>query len=111
MAIVEEFFQGMVMTVVTGSHYSGGFVDDQDSETTWLGEKVQVWEESMRELLGVARKHLQSSYSRLHKSLQHEWEFIQGFTPDIGDAFVPVDKALSYSFVLYLFQGVGEEIL
>ena len=48
MAIVEEFFQGMVMTVVTGSHYSGGFVDDQDADTTWLDEKVQVWEESMR---------------------------------------------------------------
>ena len=58
----------------------------------------------MKKLFGVARKHPQSSYAGLHKSLQQEWEFMQWVTPDIGDDFIPVEQALRESFILYLFR-------
>ena len=84
----------MGMSVVTGIRYLGGFISDWDGETTWLYEKVQGWEESVRKLLWVDHKHPQSYYAGLNKSLQQEWVFVQQVTPDILDAFVPVEKAL-----------------
>ena len=99
----EEFFRGMGMKVVDGRRYLGGFISDRDAETTWLDKKVQGWEESVRTLSGVARKHQQSAYYGLKKSLQQEWEFMQRVTPDIGYAFGPVEKALRDSFMPALF--------
>ena len=53
------------MTVVTGSHYLGGFISDREAEDTWLAKKVQAWAESVNKLLGVAHKQLQSAYAGL----------------------------------------------
>ena len=61
----------------------------------------------MRKLSRMAYKHPQTAYAGLQKPLQQEWEFVQRFTPDIGDAFVPVEEALWDSFVLDLFQIIG----
>ena len=58
----------------------------------------------------MAYKHLQTAYAGIQKPLQQEWEFVQRFTPDIGDAFGPVEEALWYYFLPTLFQGVGEVV-
>ena len=70
MARSEELLWGVVMTVVTVRRYLGIFISDQHADTTWLDEKVQGWEELVKTLLGVARKHPHSSYSGLKKSFQ-----------------------------------------
>ena len=67
---MEEFFWGVVIQVVTGHHYLGGFIGDRGSEERWLGEKITGWSESVETLAGVSQKHLQSSYAGLQKSLQ-----------------------------------------
>ena len=110
MTRVKEFLQRMVMLVVTGSLYPGIFIGDRGTETTWLDEKVQVCTELARKLSGVDCKHPQSSYSRLQKSLQQEWAFVKKSTPNIGDAFGPIKKALRESLMPDLFKGIGEGI-
>ena len=62
----------------------------------------------METLVGVSRKHPQSAYARLQKSLQQEWAFVQQVAPGIGDAFVPAEKALRETFVPALFEGLVE---
>ena len=57
---------------------------------------------------GVARKHPQSAYVGLQKSLQHNWAFLQWITPGIGYAFGPVEQALWETFIPALFQGLGD---
>ena len=99
------------MTVVTRSLYLGSFIGDWYTDTTWLNDKVHGWAELARALMGVARKHLQSDYAELQKSLQQEWAFVKWVTPEIGNAFIPVKKALNESFMLALFQSVGKGIL
>ena len=64
--------------------------------------------ESVRTLVGVAYKHPQSTFAGLQKSLQYEWEFMQWVTSGIRDAFGPVEEALWETFLLTLFQGLGE---
>ena len=71
-------------------------------------EKVQGWIESVKILAGVARKHPQSAYAIMQKSLQQEWAFVHQVTPGIGGAFVLVDQALRDAFIPVLFQGLGE---
>ena len=87
----EELFCGMGIKIVTGSCYLGVFVRDRAAEDSWLAEKVQGWKELAKTLLGVDRKHRQSAYTGLQKSLQQEWAFLQQVTPGIGDAFGPVE--------------------
>ena len=71
------------MQIVTGSRYLGGFVGELGAEQRWVQTKVEGWAESVKNLAGVARKHLQSAYVGLQKSLQQEWEFVQRVTPGI----------------------------
>ena len=61
-----------------------------------------------RTLSGVSRKHPQSAYAGLYKSLQQEWEFVQQVIPDIGDAFGPVETALRDRFITALSKGLEE---
>ena len=107
-ARAEEFFCDMVLQVVMGSRYLGGFIGDGAAEKRWLARKVEVWAEFMGSLAGVSHKHPQSTYSVLQKSLQQEWAFIQRVTPGIGDAFCPVDKLLRETFFPALFEGLVE---
>ena len=65
------------MKIVTGSRYLGGFVGERGAERQWVKTKVEGWAESVKTLDGVARKHPQSAYASLQKSLQQEWEFVQ----------------------------------
>ena len=59
----------------------------------------------------MARKHSQSAYAGLQKSLQQEWAFVQRVTPGIGDAFGPVEEEISKAFLPELFKGVGDGVL
>ena len=68
---------------------------------------MEGWAESVRTLAGVARKHPQSAYKGLQKSLQQEWAFVQRVTPGIGDAFGPVEE-ITTAFLPELFEGVGD---
>ena len=79
--------------MVTGHLYLGGYIGDMEAEGRWLADKITGWAESVETLSGVSRKHPQSAYARLQKSLQQEWAFMQRVTPGIGNAFVPVETA------------------
>ena len=94
-ARAEENFQGLGIRVVTGHRYLGGFLGDANAERGWIQEKIRGWTKSVKLLAGVAHKHPQSAYAGLKKSLQKEWAFVQRVTPEVGDAFGPVQ--------LYLF--------
>ena len=88
----------MGLLVMTGSRYLGAFIKNGAAEKRWLAGKVEGWAESVGNLGGVACKHLQSAYSRLQKSLQQEWSFVQWVTPGIVYAFGPAEKALRETF-------------
>ena len=99
---------GMGIKVVTGNIYLGWIIGESDAENIWLAGKVTGWAESVETLTGVSRKHPQSAYAGLQKSLHQEWSFVQQVTPSIGNTFGPVEKALRETFVPALFEGMGE---
>ena len=69
-ARAEEFFRGMGLQVVMGSQQLGGFIGDRAVEKSWLAGRDEGGAESVGTLAGVFRKHPQSAYSGLKKSLQ-----------------------------------------
>ena len=73
----DEFFPWMVIQVVTGHQYLGGFIGDREVEKSWLYGNIIGWEESVETLTGVSRKHPQSTYVGLQKSLQQECASMQ----------------------------------
>ena len=98
----------MRIKVVMGHIYLGGFIGDSEAEKRWMFGKFTGWAESVETLAGFSHKHPQSAYAGLQKSLQQEWASMQRVTPFLGNAFVPVEKALWETFVLALFEGLGE---
>ena len=96
--------------MVTGHRYLGGYIGDKDAEGRWLAEKIKRWTESVEILAGVSCKHLQSAYAGLRKSLQQEWAFMQRVTPGIGDDFIQVETVLKETFVLALFEVLGDGV-
>ena len=61
-------------------------------------------------MAGVARKHPQSAYAGLKKSLQQEWAFVKRVTPEVGEAFGPVEEALREIFFPALFEGLRKGV-
>ena len=104
----KEYFRGMGVQFITGSRHLGGFIGEQEAEDQWIQSKVEGWAESVRKLAGVARKHPKSTHAGLQKSLQEELEFVQRVTPEIGEAFVPVEEEIAKAFLPELFEGVGD---
>ena len=75
-----------------------------------LGEKVEVWQESVATMSGVARRHPQTAYTGLWKYLQQDWAFVQNVAPGIGVEFHVVEDKLQDTFLLALFQGSTSHI-
>ena len=98
----------MGIKVVKGHRYLLGFIGYSEAEKMWLAGKVTGLTELVETLTGVSRKHLQSAYTGLQKSLQQEWAFVQMVSPGIGDAFGLVEKELRETFVPAPFKGLGE---
>ena len=67
-----EHFWGLGIRVVTRHQYLGGYIGDVEAERSFLKERIQGWTESVNILSGVDKKHLQSTYAGLQKSLQQE---------------------------------------
>ena len=101
----------MDIQVKTGSCYLVGFVGERGTETQWFWTKVEGWAELVKNLAGVARKHPQSAYAGLKKSLQQEWAFVQRVTPGIGEEFGPVEEEIAKVFLPALFEGVRDGAL
>ena len=69
----EELFIGIGLKVVTGSKYLRGFSGEGEVEED-LSERESHRMGGVRgDPPGVSRKHLQSAYTGLLKSLQQEW--------------------------------------
>ena len=91
----------MGIQVVMGSCYLVGFVGGAwDGNTMVLDEGRGVG--GVGQKFGrVARKHPQSAYAGLQKSLQQEWAFMQQVTPGIGDEFAPLPLSSSCQLCRY----------
>ena len=95
---------------MTENHYLGGFFGTEAEQTRWVGDKIEGWRDSVATLAGVARRHPQTAYAGLQKSLQQEWAFVQSITLGIGMAFQEVEDELQDTFLLALFQGATSHI-
>ena len=71
---------------------------------------INGWAESVEILSGVSRKHLQSEYAGLQKSLQQEWAFVEQVTPVFGNTVVPAETAMKETFVPEFFKGLGNGV-
>ena len=82
---------------------------EREMESQWARTKVEGWAESVRTLAGVVRKHPQSAYAGLQKSLQQEWAFLERVTPGIGNAFGPVEEEIAKAFLPAFFERVRDD--
>ena len=102
-------FEEFNFTTRTGNHCLGGFPGNQDDHDTWLNEKTQFWSQAITDLASAANPCPQSAHAGLHKSLQHEWQFVQWVTPGIENHFPPLEEAISKAFSPALFGEQGED--
>ena len=101
----EEFFLGMGLQIVTGIRYLGGFIGYGSAEKRWLVRKIERWAESVGTLAGEYRKHPQSTYSGLQKSLQQEWAF-SAIHPNHRRRLRPSIEGAAGDFLHVPIQGI-----
>ena len=56
--------------------YLVNFIGDARDYTTWLEDKLQVWEGNVQILMAVAHQHLQAAYAGLQNYIQQEWSVV-----------------------------------
>ena len=62
---VGAFFLGCSLQIVTPNCYLGGFVGAKEAQESYLGEKVEGWQDLVSTLAGVACRHPQTAYAGL----------------------------------------------
>ena len=92
-------FQHLGFQVVTGARYLGGFIGTEESKMEWVRGKVEKWAEHVRSLSVVARSSPHCAFVGLQKSLQSEWIHLQRVTGGIDDKFMPIEDAITSSFM------------
>jgi hypothetical protein len=93
----------------TGSRYLGGFVGTVTDEANWIEPLISQWIAGVEALSKVARRYPQTAYAGLAKSLQAEWQYVQRVTPNLTQAFAPLEMAISQVFLPALLNSSIEE--
>jgi hypothetical protein len=93
-----------------GHRYVGGFVGSGATEAAWIDPQIDRWVNGIKSLSMVARRFPQTAYAGLTHSLQAEWQYLQRVTPNIDQAFAPVEAAITQVFLPALFDATVTEI-
>jgi hypothetical protein len=92
-----------------GHRYLGGFVGSGSTEAAWIDPQVEQWVAGVHLLSKVARRYPQTAYAGLSKSLQAEWQYVQRVTPNIDQAFAPLETAIAEIFLPALLDSSVQE--
>ncbi len=92
-----------------GYRYVGGFLGSDTAQSAWLAPQKENWVQGVVSLAQVAKRHPQTAYAGLTKSLQQEWQYLQRVVPDCGAAFQPVEDAIRTVFLPALLQATEAE--
>ena len=105
LALLDEFnFQR-----TDGHRYVGGFVGSGTTEAQWIDPQVEKWIAGVHALSKVAIRYPQTAYAGLSKSLQSEWQYVQRVTPNLEQAFAPLETAIAEIFLPALLDSSVEE--
>jgi hypothetical protein len=92
-----------------GHRYVGGFVGSPTTEAAWIAPQVHQWTCGVDSLASVARRHPQTAFAGLAKSLQAEWQYLQRVSPGTGGHFAPIEDAIATRFLPALLDcGAAE---
>ena len=68
-AVRREFVkEGLVLRLVSGSRYLGAYLGPQNQLEVWIKSQVEAWDQGVRVLGKISRRHPQSSYAGLGMS-------------------------------------------
>jgi hypothetical protein len=93
-----------------GHRYLGGFVGSGPTEADWIDPQIEKWVAGVHELSKVARRYPQTAYAGLSKSLQAEWQYLQRVTPNIDQAFAPLEMVIAETFLPALLDSTVAEV-
>ena len=80
--------EGLVLNFVSGHRDLGAYLGPQAELEAWVKHQVKAWAHGVRVLAKIDRRHPQSSYAGLGMSLQSEWQYLQGLSPQMAGAYL-----------------------
>ena len=83
----------------SGARYIGSFIESKELQQDWLQPKINEWVENIKLFARAARKHPQTAYAGLTKSLQMEWTYLQRVVPNVATFFEPIKEAIKTEFL------------
>ncbi|CEM26585.1 unnamed protein product [Vitrella brassicaformis CCMP3155] len=95
-----EVFEGVEgLTITTGSRYLGGYVGTREGRRAYVQQKVERWEECIRDVARAATKRPQQAHVVMTKSLQAEWDFVMRVIPEEKETFEPLRHLLATTYL------------
>ena len=82
-----------------GSRHLGAAVGTSSFQKTFLDAKVKVWIGFVERLSLFAITQPHAAFSAFTRNLQSRWSFISRTVPDAADAFLPLEEAISRTFL------------
>ena len=93
-AEAKSMFQHLVIKVVNGYCFLGGFIGDRESTKQFLDNKITGWVNNLLKLSKAAESQPQAAFAALSKSMQFEWSYLQRILPSCEEAFTPIWNTL-----------------
>ena len=93
-AEAKSMFQHLVIKVVNGYCFLGGFIGDCESTKQFLDNKITGWVNNLLKLSKAAESQPQAAFAALSKYMQFEWSYLQRILPSCEEAFTPIWNTL-----------------
>ena len=91
--------------MVTNQRLLGGVIKGKDGKVAYVKRKVQKCLEDMDSLTKSAASQSQTAYTTFMKSMQCEWNYLQGIVPNCGGYFEELENAVASRFMPAVFQN------
>ena len=74
----------MVIKVVTGNRYLGGYIRNTEKQALWIGENVYRWSGTLNIIAVLLQRHLQVMYAGMKNPLQQDGTFVRRINQAMG---------------------------
>jgi hypothetical protein len=71
----------------------------QEDQRTWVEARAANWADAVgAEMDKVAERYPQTAYAGMQKSIQQEWQYLQGVTDGLGEELDDIEQAMNDKF-------------
>ena len=98
-------FQGTGIKLADGARDLGSVIGTSNYIQNYIAEKVSTFCNEMHLLARVAETSPHAAHAAYVHGMRHRWRFLLRTTPNVSEAFVPLESVIRHKFIPALLGG------